>query len=94
MLSKKIISKSHFLSKATDWNLLVDLPGHNYIFPPEIYSTSERPDIVIWSISLHRAYLIELTCPAEEGIQAAAVRKNKQTYTTCRKYFSRHPLEN
>ena len=74
MLSRKI-TKTHLLSKGTDWNLLVDLPGHNYVFPPEIYATSERPDIVIWSLTLHQAYIIELTCPAEEGIQTAAMRK-------------------
>ena len=74
MLSRKI-TKTHLLSKGTDWNLLVDLPGHNYVFPPEIYATSERPDIVIWSFTLHQAYIIELTCPAEEGIQTAAMRK-------------------
>ena len=73
--SKKKNSKSHLLSKATDWNLLVDLPGHNYVFPAEIWSTSERPDIVLWSITLHQAILIELTCPAEEGIQTAVVGK-------------------
>ena len=70
--------KSHLLSKATDWNLLVDLPGHNYVFLSEMWSTSERPDIVLWSITLHQAILIELTCPAQEGIQAAVVRKQSK----------------
>ena len=81
-------SKSHLLSKATDWNLLVDLPGHNYVFPAEIWSTSERPDIVLWSITLHQAILIELTCPAEEGIQAAVVRKQSK-YTPLAEDISR-----
>jgi len=65
----------HLLSKANDWKLLVDLPGSNYVFPPEIYSTAERPDILIWSVQLHEVLLVELTCPAEEGIKAAQVRK-------------------
>ena len=66
----------------------MDLPGHNYVFPPEIWSTSERPDIVLWSITLHQAILIELTCPAEEGIQAAVVRKQSK-YTPLAEDISR-----
>ena len=45
------------------------------VFPPNIYATSERPDIVIWSDSSRRVFLLELTCPAEEGIEAARARK-------------------
>ena len=90
MLSRKI-TKTHLLSKGTDWNLLVDLPGHNYVFPPEIYATSERPDIVIWSLTLHQAYIIELTCPAEEGIQTAAMRKLSK-YTPLAEIFRVRPI--
>ena len=64
-----------FTIKLIHWKLLVDLPGVNYVFPPEIYSTNERPDVVIWSLKLQRVILIELTCPAEEGIEAAQIRK-------------------
>ena len=45
------------------------------MFPPEIYATTERPGIMIWSVSVKKIFLIELTCPAEEGIQAARERK-------------------
>ena len=45
------------------------------MFPPEIISTSERPDIIIWSHASQKVLLIELTCPAEEGIDAAKIRK-------------------
>ena len=45
------------------------------MFPPEIIATSERPDIVIWSVALKKVIMIELTCPAVEGIEAARVRK-------------------
>ena len=45
------------------------------VFPPEILSTSQRPDVVIWSTALKKVILIELTCPAEEGIDAARIRK-------------------
>ena len=46
------------------------------VFPPEIVATAERPDIVIWSTSSRRVLLFELTCPAEEGIDAASLRKS------------------
>ena len=69
---------SHLLSNGNDWKFIVDLPDTNYIFPPEIYSTNERPDICIWSAKLKKLFLIELTCPAEEGIEAAKIRKQSR----------------
>ena len=66
------------LNKSNDWKLLFDLPGENYVIPPEIYSTAERPDILIWSPRLKQLIMIELTCPAEEGMEAAKVRKQSK----------------
>jgi hypothetical protein len=63
------------LDGATDWKLLIDFTKEKIVFPPEIYSTPERPDIVLFSTKLHRVLLVELTCPAEEGFEAAAIRK-------------------
>ena len=63
------------LSRSTDWRLLVDFTDRNIVFPPEIIATSERPDIVIWSVTLKKVIMIELTCPAEVGIEAARERK-------------------
>ena len=62
------------LSDSTDWRLLVDYTDRIIVFPPEIVATSERPDIVNWSVAL-KVIMIELTCPAEEGIEAARERK-------------------
>ena len=70
--------RSHLLSNANDWKFLTDLPGTNYVFPPEVYSTPERPDILIWSPKLRTILMLELTCPAEEGIQAAKLRKQSK----------------
>ena len=69
------------LHGASDWKLLVDFERHKIMFPPEIYSTDERPDVIIWSASLRKIILIELTCPAEEGIQAASERKLRRYET-------------
>ena len=55
-----------------------DLPDQNYVFPPDIYNTAERPDIVIWSKKSKKVILLELTCPAEEGILAARLRKESK----------------
>ena len=69
------LPRPSFLDGVNDWELLVDYDHAQIVFPPEIYSTPERPDIVIWSKSKKTVLLIELTCPAEEGIEAAQIRK-------------------
>jgi len=63
------------VSFANDWSLLVDYDHKQITFPPNIYSTNERPDIVIWSRKTQRVILLELTCCAEEGFSAAQLRK-------------------
>ena len=70
--------KHNLLSNGNDWKILADLPGNNFVFPPEIYSTSERPDILIWSTKLKNVILVELTCPAKEGFQSAQLRKQSK----------------
>ena len=76
----KISSSPHMpvasiLEGSIDWNMSVDYKHKLAVFPPIIYPTDERPDIVLWSESSRRVVLLELTCPAEEGIEAARVRK-------------------
>ena len=70
----------HLLSKARDWVLLVDYTHDKMVLPEFIYVTNKRPDIVIYSRETCHVMLIELTCPAEEGILPAQVRK-KARYT-------------
>ena len=67
--------KQNLLSGANDWQLMVDFEHRKLVFPPEIYSTDLRPDILIWSQSSRMILLIELTVPAEENILAAHIRK-------------------
>lgn len=69
------INSPSVLEGFSDWRVLVDFTKNKIIFPPEIYSTSERPDIIIYSKSAHKVLLVELTSPAEEGIEAAKLRK-------------------
>jgi hypothetical protein len=63
------------LEGSRDWRIAVDYKHKPVLFPPSILTTDQRPDIVIWSESSRRVLLLELTCPAEEGIQAARDRK-------------------
>ena len=56
------------LHLAEDWILLSDLNG-SYIFPGHIAISSLRPDIIIYSNSLRRVILIELTSPSEENME-------------------------
>ena len=77
----KVLTKSKpqrrpsLLGTATDWKLLVDFDKQKILFPVHIASTDKRPDVVLWSDSLRVVILAELTCPAEEGIIAASIRK-------------------
>jgi len=73
--AKKTVRRQSLLDGATDWKLLADFDNKKIVFPPEICPTSSRPDIVIWSVVAKRVVLIELTCPAEEGMKAAEIRK-------------------
>ena len=55
------------LHLASDWVVISDL-NENYVFPIQIALTELRPDVVIFSKSLRRVILVELTCPCEENM--------------------------
>ena len=55
--------------------MIVDYDHNRIVFPPEIYATPLRPDIVIWSVAAKKVILLEQTCPCEEGIADAQTRK-------------------
>ena len=67
-------TETGLLAMTDDWELLVDLKPQ-LVFPPEITSTSSRPDIVIWSKNAKTVIIIELTIPWEENVEAAHERK-------------------
>ncbi len=66
------------LSYANDWRMLVDYEEKRMVFPPVICATNLRPDIVIWSKLSRVVLLMELTVCAEEGIDAAQLRKESK----------------
>ncbi|XP_063058330.1 uncharacterized protein LOC134451862 [Engraulis encrasicolus] len=62
------------LAAARDWRLLVDLE-QRLCFPAEIAMTNLRPDLVLWSASVRRVYIVELTVPWEDNLGEAFERK-------------------
>ena len=62
------------LNAARDWEMRVDL-SQRLTFPPEIAVTNLRPDLVLWSKSCRRVFIVELTVPWEEAIDEAFERK-------------------
>ena len=82
------------LEGAHDWNLLVDYDHLPIVFPPEITATPQRPDVVIWSVKAHKVILIELTCPAEEGIDPAHIRKVARYEPLCTQISQTQPKWN
>ena len=78
MPTSQVQKQRSLLDGASDWLFSIDFEEQKLVFPPEIYSTSERPDIVIWSGFLKLVIMIELTCPSEEGITNATNRKQRR----------------
>ena len=62
------------LNAARDWEMRVDLT-QRLTFPPEIAATNLRPDLVLWSKSCRRVFIVELTVPWEDAIDEAFERK-------------------
>ena len=69
------LARKSLLEGTNDWKIGADFDHQQFPFPPEICSTDSRPDIVLWSLPLRKVIMIELTCPAEEGIENASSRK-------------------
>lgn len=55
--------------------MLADI-GRQLVFPPEIATTTLRPDMVLWSRSLKKVFIIELTVPLEDSVDEAYERKH------------------
>ncbi len=72
--TRAALTISSLIGTARDWQLLVDL-DKSLVFPPNIAVSSLRPDLVLWSNSCRRVYIIELTVPWEEAIDEAYERK-------------------
>ena len=67
MLSRKY-DKSRILHEAKDWVMEIDV-DQPLRFQEAIWTSTQRPDVVIYSLKLRKIILAELTCPAEENIE-------------------------
>ena len=56
---------------AQNWQLLLDVDCGYSALPVEIAASSQRPDIGIYSLSMHVIILNELTVPLEDRVAAA-----------------------
>lgn len=81
---------------AHDSKLLVD---RELVFPSEIAKTTLRPDRVLWSPSLKKGYIFELTIPWEDAVEDAHEQKhlrNAKLAAEAQKYVwstEVHPVE-
>ena len=66
--------KHNQLRVACDWKMLVDV-GWQLAFRSEIATTTLRPDMVLWSPSLKKVFIIELTVPWEDSVDEAYEQK-------------------
>ena len=57
------------LHLSNDWKVVADL-SDGYMFPGHIAVSALRPDIVIYSNTLKRVIIVELTCPCEENMES------------------------
>ena len=62
------------LESGSDWRTVSDLRSQ-LVFPTDIALTSQRPDLIVWSVAQRKVFLIELTVPFEENFDWAHQRK-------------------
>ena len=66
-LQRKNKHRSTLPDGCTEWYIAIYLENH-FVFSIEIALTTQRPDIVIWSVkSFKKVFVIELTVPFEEN---------------------------
>ena len=61
-----------------DWKFLFDLGPEQLLFPPEVATTTLRPDGVFYSLSTKTVIVLERTVPLEDRVHAAHDRKKSK----------------
>ncbi|XP_063689179.1 uncharacterized protein LOC134822197 [Bolinopsis microptera] len=74
----RLTEEPHLLEEGNDWKLVFDKDERTRQFPQNIVNTALRPDVVIYSNTLRKVILIELTCGNEENIEDQRSRKEKR----------------
>ena len=70
---KRTIAARSGLAPSTNWVVQSDLG--RFVFPTDIVTTAQRPDMLVLSRSLKTILLVELTVPWEENMEWAHERK-------------------
>ena len=73
--TKQKRKKTTYWGTADDWKILMDTRRVQYQVPPAIASTSQRPDICVYSLKAKKVCFIELTSPAEENVKLWKIKK-------------------
>ena len=68
-MPRKRTPPAGILHHACDWIILADL-NKTHCFPVHIAFNQLRPNITIFSNSLRKVILIEITCPGEENMKS------------------------
>ena len=61
-------ARSGQVEQARDWEMLVDV-GQWLTVPSHIVTTTLRPDLMLWSNTLHVVYFVEWTEPREDVVE-------------------------
>ena len=75
VVKKKRRKRGSYWGKHTDWKLLMDTKTKRYQIPSCIASSSQRPDICVYSEEAKKVCFIELTSPAEENVKIRRLEK-------------------
>ncbi len=75
---KRKKERTSYWGKHDDWKVLMDTRQSQYHVPPTIASTSQRPDVCVYSEKAKKVCFIELTSPAEENIQIWKLKKRQK----------------
>jgi hypothetical protein len=72
--ARKKRSVVSMLDNGSDWRAESDLQSQ-LVFPTDIALTAQRPDLIIWSVTQRKVFVVELTVPFEENFDWAHQRK-------------------
>ena len=74
--------KPTLLDGCTDWRVIADV-DRQLVFPTEITSTRQRPDLIIWSVNSKKVIIAELTISFAANIDWA-YQRNLEKYKDLR----------
>jgi len=77
--AQKAKKPASIIETASDWRSTCDLPTETYVFPFDVATpTTQRPDIVLWSVATKQLVMVELTCPDETRVVESAALKQER----------------